>query len=310
MKKSYLGILALVLCGVLAWKFAETGQLKAQIAKLEVEAATWKAAAQAPVPAAVAATASTTTKETKEGDPQSKKEGEQEKDNPMQAMAKLMSSDATKEMMKTQLKSMLEAMTKDLFELLHLDPETQAKLLEIMAAEQAKGQEVGMKLMTGATKEEKLAAFKEIADNHEASQAAIKALLKEPGQFEQYEKYQDSATERMQLTGIKSKLAGDGKPLDETQEQGLLNLLYNQRKGMKWERDYTKQHEITPEYFAQDALATLAEQTAAYDAQVDAKLSTVLGPEQIESFKGQRAQQRAAEKMGIEFMKVIFGDTK
>jgi hypothetical protein len=313
MKKSYLGILSLVLCGVLAWKFAESGQLKSQIAKLETEVATWKAAAKAPAavaPPVIAGASSDvakTAKKTKDAEPKS---AEGEKDDPMKAMAKLFSSDATKEMMKNQLKTMIEGMTKDLFELLHLDPATEAKLLDLIVSQQAKGQEVGMKLMTGGTKEEKLASFKEIADNHEATQAAIKALLNGPGQFEQYEKYQDSATERMQLTGIKSKLAGDGKPLDESQEQGLMNLLYSERKAMKWDRDYTKQHEITPEYFAQDSLDILAEETKLYDAQIDAKLPTLLGPEQIESFKGQRAQQRAAEKMGIEFMKFIFGDNK
>jgi hypothetical protein len=160
----------------------------------------------------------------------------------------------------------------------------------------------------GGSKEEKVAMFKDLETNHNASQAEIKELLKAPGQFEKFEKYQDSAPERMQITGIKGKLAGAGQPLDETQEQNLMNVLYTERKAMTWDRDYTKQHQMGPDFFTTEALDRQAAQVKEYDANVDKKLANVLSPEQIEGFQGQRAQQHAAEKMGVEFMKVMFAE--
>ena len=314
MKTSYLGILSLVLCGILAWKFAESGQLKQRISNLEAEVATWKAAkSPAPVEAPKQdkpVAAASTEPQMKAAAEEKTEEPKPEKENAtMKAMQAMFADKGTKEMMKTQMKTVVESMAKDLLDLLELDPEQRAKLLELMTDEQAKNQELGIKLFSG-TKEEKAALFKEIADNHAASEAAIKEMLKEPGKYEQYQKYQDSAPERMSLTGIKSKLASDGKPLDETQEQNLMNLLYTERKATKWERDYTKQTDMTPEYFTQEALDRQAEQTKELDARVDAKLADVLTPEQITSFQGQRGQQRAMEKMGIEFMKAMFSEIK
>jgi hypothetical protein len=305
-----LGTIILALSGVLAWKFAESGQLKQRIANLEEEVSIFKAAKTLVVEAAKTPAnqevAQTPDKPAAAEPPADKPK---EENSMAKAMSKMFEDKGTREVMKEQMKTMVEGMNKELFDLLGLDPESQAKLSELLVEEQSKNQAVGIKMMTG-TKEEKTAVFKEMAANHDVSEAAIKDLIKDPAKIKQYDQYKDSAPERQQLTGVKNKLAGEGAPLSETQEQSLMNLLYTQRKATKWDKDYSKQQNLSPEFFTEAALARQGEQQAAYDAAIDAKLPDVLAPAQVEVYKAQRKTQRAMEQMGVQFMKAMFSEEK
>jgi hypothetical protein len=64
---------------------------------------------------------------------------------------------------------------------------------------------------------------------------------------------------------------------------------------------------VNPAKFTDDAIARYEEQTKEYDQKVDQRLSGLLNPQQMESFHGQRAQQRSMEKMGLTFGKAMFG---
>lgn len=315
MKTPFVAVLCLALCGVTAWKFAESGQLKQQIASLEMEVATWKAAAQKPPLVSKEETKpkAEASMQAPSDDTKIDKKPEAKKDAPGAAFAKaletMLTSDASKKMMKEASKGMLETMYKDLFDLLELDPEAKKALMDILADKQQEEQALGMKLFTNSnmTAEERDALIKQIKENHDSSEAKIKGLLKDPTKIDQYQKFQDSAPERQQIAGLKTKLASDGQPMTEDQEQAVMNTLYSERKAMKWDHDYTDQRDVSPEKFTDDAIARYEEQTKEYDQKVEQRLTGLLNQEQLESFRGQRAQQRSMEKMGLTFGKAMFG---
>ncbi len=310
MKNSLLGIVSVVLCALLAWKYAESAQLQQRIANLEAEVATWKATQSttaqqlASKPAAEPSSASAP-------DQSAPAEDKKADQGMAKAMASVMDSPDAKKAMQEGMKTVLDEMNKDLYELLGLSPEQKEKLQALIVEQAVQQQALGMKMMTGgSSKEARDGLFKAIKDQHEEGQKAIKDLLQDPAKIAQYEQFQDSAPERQQLSKMKSKLATDGTPLNETQEQGLMNLLFSERKAMKWDHDYTKQQEINPDYFTTEALDRQAEQVSAYDANIDAKLVGLLSPEQITAFQAQRTSQHAMEKMGVQFMKAMFGGKK
>ena len=87
-----------------------------------------------------------------------------------------------------------------------------------------------------------------------------------------------------------------------------MDAMYGERKKMKWDYDYADQQDLSPEKFTDAAIARYAEQQKEYDATVEQRLNSVLNEAQMESFRGQRSQQRAMEKMGLNFAKTLFGE--
>lgn len=319
MKTPLPAIIILALAGLTAWKFAETGQLKLRIATLEAEVNTWKAAARPPVDVAKSTAAKDATMQAPSKDAVEPKEEKEEKgkkaDEPnafAKALTTMMSSEDGRKMMKEGSKAMLEGLYKDLFDLLELDPATKAALMDALATSQQDQQEIGMRLLTAGklSKEEREKLAAELKTKKAEHDAKIKGILKEPGQFEQFERYEDSAPERMQIATLKGKFATDGQPITEDQEQKLMDVMYSERKNMKWDYDYADQQDINPAKFSEEAIDRYTEQQKIYDANVDTKLKDTLNDAQMESFRSQRTQTRAMEKMGLGFAKSIFGESK
>lgn len=314
MKAPLPAIIILALAGLTAWKFAESGQLKLRIATLEAEVNTWKAAARPPVDVVKSTAPKDATMQAPTTAGVEQKEEKSKKADEPNALAKaltaMMSSEEGRKTMREGSKAMLEGLYKDLFDLLELDPATKAALMDALASSQQDQQEIGMRLLTAGnlSKEEREKLAAELKTKKADQDAKIKGILKEPGQFEQFERFQDSAPERMQISSMKGKFATDGQPITDEQEQKLMDVMYSERKNMKWDYDYADQQDISPAKFSDEAITRYGEQQQAYDANVEARLKDTLNETQMESFRSQRAQTRAMEKMGLGFAKSIFGE--
>lgn len=317
MKNPLLLVLSLVFAGLFAWQYVETGKLQKRVIELEARTA-------APPPLVVKANDKTSSSDkstsadpaSAEGDsPASTKDSKDDNSlaNISKAFESMMKSDGAKEAMKLGSQGMLEGMFRELFDLLDLDPETKKAFLAAMSDAQIQQQTVGMKLLTAGsmTKEGKAALAKELKDNHLAMEEKIKGILGTEEKFSQYKQFQDSAPERQQLTGLKDKFAAAGAPMDDSLEQSVMDVMYSERKNMKWDYDYTDQQDVRPEKFTDESIARFEAQNKEYDQRMEARLNGALNESQMEAFRQQRQQQHAMESMGLKFAQVIFvGDGK
>ncbi len=314
MKNSLLIVLSLAFAGLFAWQYFETGKLQKRIIELEA-----RTAAPPPVVVKTEDKSASAEKSTSadpapaEGDPTASTKDSNSLSKISKAFESMMKSDGAKEAMKLGSKGMLEGMFKDLFELMDLDPETKKAFLAAMSDAQIQQQTVGMKLLTAGsmTKEGKAALAKELKDNHLAMEEKIKGILGTEEKFSQYKQFQDSAPERQQLTGLKEKFTAAGAPMDDALEQSVMDVMYSERKNMKWDYDYTDQQDVRPEKFTDESIARFEAQNKEYDQRMEARLNGTLNESQMDSFRQQRQQQHAMESMGLKFAQVLFvGDGK
>jgi hypothetical protein len=239
-----------------------------------------------------------------------------EDENPLasfgKALGEMMKSDSAKDYMKETTKSVIEALNKDLFELLGLDPEKKKALTDILALQQQEGQALGMQVLnlSNMSESERQELIDKLRKNQETTDAKVKDLLGDEGKFAQYKSFQDSAPERQQLSVLKGTMEGKGAAMSDDQEQRLMDLLYKERKAVPWKNNYADQQDIRPEKFSDTAIADYYEQQKAYDRAIDQKVTGILTPEQVEIFNTQRTQQRAMEKMGMNFAKALFTPKK
>ena len=314
MKNSLLIALSLAFAGLFAWQYFETGKLQQRVRELESRAA-------APPPVIVKAEEKSTSADKSTGAESTPAEGDgsaSTKDSNSfsklsKAFESMMESEGAREAMKLGSKGMIEGMFKELFDLLELDPETKKAFLAALSEAQIQQQTVGMKLLTSGsmTKEGKAALAKELKDNHLATEEKIKGILGTEEKFSQYKKFQDSAPERQQLTGLKEKFNTAGAPMDDGLEQAVMDVMYSERKNMKWDYDYTDQQDVRPEKFTDESIARFEAQNKEYDQRMEARLNGTLNESQMDAFRQQRKEQHAMESMGLKFAQVLLvGDGK
>ena len=228
------------------------------------------------------------------------------------AMEKMMTSEAGKEAMKQGSKGMVEAISKELLELMDLDPEAKKAFLSALTDAQMEQQALGMKMLSAGkmTKEEREALSKDLKDKHEAHEAKIKEILGNDEKFSQYKQYQDSMPERQQLGGMKDRFSAANAPMSEEQEQQIMDVMYSERKNMKWDHDYADQQDINPEKFTDASIARYEAQSKEYDQRMEARLQGTFSEPQMEAFREQRNMQHTMESMGLNFAKAMFGEEK
>ena len=232
-----------------------------------------------------------------------------EEDSPVSGMAKMMKDPAMKDMMKAQMRSQMDVMYRDLFDMLGLDSDKQEKLSKLLADRSGSGMEMGFAMMGGEKLSPEVMKQKsdEVKKQMEASDKLLKDLLgeKDHAQFDRYEK---SQVERQQLKTLNSQLKDKGIALSEEAESQLMDAMYQERTNFKYDVDFADQKSFDPEKFTEANMNRYAEQQKSLQGQVLKRAEKILSTEQLEIFRQSQAQQAAMEKMGMEMgMKMMKG---
>jgi hypothetical protein len=246
-------------------------------------------------------------KELEEEQKKSSKPGAVAKDekNPMSEMMK---NPGMKEMMKAQMRSSMEMVYRDLFDMLGLDPDKQDKLSKLLAERTSAGMELGMSMMGGKKpgKEEMKTMTDAVKAATEKTDKSIRELLGDDayGKFEIYEK---SQPERMQLKALSGQMKDKGVALSEQTESQLMDAMYQERTNFKYDVDLANQKDFDPEKFTQPNLERYLEQQATLQEKILARAGTVLTPEQLSVFTESQKQQAAMTKMQMEMGMKMMG---
>ncbi len=231
-------------------------------------------------------------------------------ENPMSAMAKMMKDPAMREVMKSQMRSQVDFMYRDLFDLLGLDAGKQEQLTKLLVDRAGAGMDLGFSMMGGEkiSDEERKKKTEAMAAATAESDQALKELLGDD--YAKYDSFEKSQPERQQLNSLNGLLKDKGIGLSEEAESKLMDTLFKERTSFKYDVDLSDQRTMDPGKFTAENLSRFQEQQAVLRGQILSKVEPILTPDQLEVFRKSQEQQAAMEKMGMEMAQKMMGGKK
>ena len=231
-------------------------------------------------------------------------------ENPMSAMAKMMKDPAMREVMKSQMRSQVDFMYRDLFDLLGLDAGKQEQLTKLLVDRAGAGMDLGFSMMGGEkiSDEERKKKTGAMAAATAESDKALKELLGDD--YAKYDSFEKSQPERQQLNTLNGLLKDKGIALSEEAESKLMDTMFKERTNFKYDVDLSDQKTMDPGKFTAGNLSRFQEQQAVLRGQILSKVEPILTPDQLEVFRKSQEQQAAMEKMGMEMAQKMMGGKK
>ena len=181
------------------------------------------------------------------------------------------------------------------FKQLNLTPEQTATLKNLIEKKSLAAADMGMSMLDGdldAAKRKEL--VQQVKEATEASDAEIKQFLGDEN-YAQFQAYEKTQPERMQMGQLKSQLAGAGAPLSSEQESQLVQALSDERQNFKFTTDYNDQSKFTgdfTEYFTDEKLTSFSQEKAQLDERSLVRARQILTPEQLASYEKFQTAQR------------------
>lgn len=216
-----------------------------------------------------------------------------------EGFAEMMRDPAAREAIRAQMRAGIDFQYRDLFELLELEPATQAAVARLLADRQERQMDLGMRLVDRqADPEGAKAVREELEAFRQETEEKLKDLLGQE-RFDQLDRFEKSQPEREQLRAFRSGLDDAGLSLDETTESKLMDLMYQERTEFEWENNLYDSDSTDLDRFRPEAVSRFLEQNRELQAKVLARAAEVLTPEQLEVFRKGQEQQNALTEMNI-----------
>jgi hypothetical protein len=222
-----------------------------------------------------------------------------------------------REMIKSQQKAymgpVIDKTYAALFQQLNLTPEQTAYVKELIEKKMLAGADSGMSLMADdLTADQRKEMAKQIKEQNEAFNAQLKEYLGAEN-YQAYETYEKSLSDRMSLGQFRDQIAGTDSPLSPAQEQQLIQTLSDQRANFKWTVDYNNAKAGDADFaemFNAESLRRFAEERKRYDEEVLAKAKPILSEAQFKSFGDFLESQRRMQEVSMEMASQMFGKKK
>jgi hypothetical protein len=223
-------------------------------------------------------------------------------------LGKMMKDPAMREMMRDQQKAMINMMYGGLFKDLNLSPEEKDKFKDLLADAQMKNVEAAQGMFggkDGPTED----TTKQIADAKKQTDVEIKALLGDD-RFAQYQDYQKTMTERMQVDQLKNQMAGANMPLNDAQSAQIMHIMKDEKAASPApiSDDQTKMPK--KDSFTAENLEKQMAWMDDYNRRVLDRAAQVLTPEQLKQYQSFQEQQASMQKLGLQMAKSMFGGDK
>jgi hypothetical protein len=155
------------------------------------------------------------------------------------------------------------------------------------------------------SEDERKAAAARLAESTKDAEAKLKETL--GSNYDQFERFERSAPEREQLRMFHSMLKDKGLAMDEATETKLMDAMFNERQGFKFDHDLTDMTRVTPDNLSEATVDRYLEQNAILQQQVLAKVKEILSAEQYALFVKTQENQQQMAQVGIEWLRQITG---
>ncbi len=225
-----------------------------------------------------------------------------------QMLAKMMQDPAMKKMVRGQQKAMVDMMYSGLFNQLKLSPDERSSFTELLLDVQMAQVESAGGLLGGDSTVDPAQARKTIEENKKATDAKIKELLGDD-RFAEYEGYQKTISERMQVSQLQTRMETAKLPLADAQVSQLMQFMQEERERVP--PVLPSGPNVNPaDVKALMTAENLDKQMQWYDdynQRVLARATAVLSPDQLKVYQDFQEQQSSMQKLGMKMAREMFG---
>jgi hypothetical protein len=205
--------------------------------------------------------------------------------------AKMMANPKMRDMLKSQFRTGIDLVYRDLHDLLDLKEPQRSKLEKLINEKASVDLETGLALMDGnRTAEDLKAATAEIKSKIAGLDGQIKALL-EKEDYEKLTRYEDSSMERMQLKKFDTLLRAKDMRLDESTEAKLMDVMYREKGNFPFAGRFVDYRNPDISRFTAENTARFSDEYARLNESVAKQAAGLLTAEQLGIFRQSQEQQ-------------------
>lgn len=223
-------------------------------------------------------------------------------------LGKMMKDPAMRDFMKDQQKTVINQMYAGLFKEMKLTPDEREKLKSILIESQMKNVDLAQGMFGEGKTGVAVAVGQQISDASKETEGEIKALLGED-RFGQYENYQKTMGERMQLDQFKNQLSSEA-PLSEEQTKQLLELMQSEKSAVPMAVPTPPTSGEVTEIFTAEVLEKQIKWAEDYNRRVLEGAGKILTADQLKQYQAFQEQQASMQKLGLQMVKGMFGGGK
>ena len=230
-------------------------------------------------------------------------------DNSLADMAK---SPQMREFMKTAMASSVDKIYAKLFADLHLTPDQESALKQLLISKTTAGMDAGTDMLSGKMT---AAQQKQLVDQINAEKAdvdkQIKELLGADG-FAAYQAYDKNYFERAAVSGpagFEEQLAG-GLELTADQTEQLIQAMADERQNFKFTVDYSDKSKLTAgvtSMYSDENINRYQQEQEKLDQLYVTRAQTILSPDQLAVFQKFLSNRRAMGAMSLKMGAKMFG---
>ena len=230
-------------------------------------------------------------------------------DNSLADMAK---SPQMREFMKTAMASSVDKVYAKLFADLHLTPDQESALKQLLISKTTAGMDAGTDMLSGKMT---AAQQKQLVDQINAEKAdvdkQIKELLSADG-FAAYQAYDKNYFERAAVSGpagFEEQLAG-GLELTADQTEQLIQAMADERQNFKFTVDYSDKSKLTAgvtSMYSDENINRYQQEQEKLDQLYVTRAQTILSPDQLAVFQKFLSNRRAMGAMSLKMGAKMFG---
>lgn len=226
-----------------------------------------------------------------------------------QMLAKMMQDPEMKKMIRGQQKAMVDLMYSGLFKQMKLSPDEQKSLTDLLLdAQMSQVEKAGSLLGGGDAGADAAQARQAMEDEKKASEARIKELLGDD-RYAEYQEYQKTIGERMQVNQLQSRMESAQLPLKEPQVAQIMQFMQEEKTRVPPVLP-TGQNANPADLKALMTAENLDQQMKWFDdynQRVLGRAADVLTPEQMKVYRDFQEQQTSMQKLGLKMAKDMFG---
>ncbi len=215
----------------------------------------------------------------------------------------MMENPQVNEMMQASQRASLEVMYKDLLDSFDFSPEERIHFMDLLMARQMFRVESSMKMMGGASNEEKTLLASEMKEYDDQVKSAIDTFLNNDKDSAEFEFFEKTLGERMSLSGFKNSMQNAGKPIAPETERSLLQIMADQKSNFQFTSDLADETNFNmgPERFSSENIDKFQTDMEELHNIIAEEAQALLDPEQLaalaQSLEGMRQMQISQLRM-------------
>lgn len=224
-------------------------------------------------------------------------------DNMLSGLSKMMESEEGRNAMAAQQEMAINMMYADLFKAFDLEGPELRQFKDLLVERQMKSMQMGLKFATGGkiSEEERKEISDDIAQTNESIDAKIKEFLNDDEDYDYYERYNETQSERQELSQFKASLERTGSALEQDQEEELISLMYEARQNneLLGEMDFQNPANFDWENLNQERVDGYLQALGTMQEGIVEQAGSILDATQLKAFQANQGQTRAMAEMGL-----------